>query len=127
MRRSTNKYGARRTVALGRHFDSRAEADRGVELTLLEQAGEIQDLVFQPRLELEPGIFYKPDFGYTEKGRPVFEDFKGVVGDRFRLIVKIWRNHGTAVLRITKRDRRSQSFKIAQEIPPAVKASGGDS
>lgn len=111
-----SKYGARRTAALGRSFDSGAEADRGGELTLLEQAGELAGLTFQPRLELEPGIFYKPDFSYVERGRVVYEDVKGVETERFRLIKKLWRLHGPGPLRITKRASRRDGFRVVQEI-----------
>lgn len=115
-----NKYGAKQTLALGRRFDSGAEAARAAELSLLERAGAIADLVFQPRVELEPGIFYRPDFAYRERGRVVWEDVKGVETERFRLIKRLWRLHGGGPLRITKRSGIRGGFRVVQEVLPRV-------
>lgn len=115
--RRRNKFGAVKTRGTsGRLFDSKAERDRAEELMLLERAGEIRDLVEQPRVELEPGIRFKPDFSYVERGRLVHEDVKGVETERFRLIKKLWRLHGPSVLRITKRRSRKAGFQVTQEI-----------
>ena len=120
-----NKYGARRAVDRnGRMYDSTAERDRAEELRLLEKAGEIRNLQAQPRLELERGIFYKPDFAYEEQvygsayWRPIWEDVKGVVTERFRLICKLWALHGPGVLRITQRRSRKDGFRVTREILP---------
>lgn len=117
MRRT--KYNARPTRCLGRRFDSSAEADRAAELALLEQAGEITGLQFQPRIELERGIYYRPDFVYEERGRAVYEDVKGVETERFRLVKKLWRLHGPGPLRITKRQSRRHGFRVVQEVAPS--------
>ena len=62
-------------------FDSYAEAVRYGELRLLEKAGQITDLVCQPRFDLlvkEAKIgAYVGDFRYTENGKTVIEDLKG--------------------------------------------------
>lgn len=48
-----NKYGARKTLGRdGTRYDSKAEADRAVELALLERAGEIRDLKRQQQFLL---------------------------------------------------------------------------
>jgi hypothetical protein len=83
-----NKYGAKRTVAHGITFDSKAEADRYCELRLLERAGEITDLECQPQFALTiEGVDcgkYIADFGYfsrptnTKRGEHIIEDCKGV-------------------------------------------------
>lgn len=80
--RRGNKYGARRTWSelCQRAFDSRAEAVRGEELRVLELAGEITDLVYQPQWELSdnPRVTYRADFAYTmSDGVRVVEDVKG--------------------------------------------------
>jgi len=50
-------------------FDSRLEAKRGVELKLLEQAGEISELEYQVKFALceKPKITVTIDFCYMEK------------------------------------------------------------
>jgi hypothetical protein len=127
-----NKYGARRAVdGNGRSYDSTAERDRAAELQLLEQAGEIRNLQAQPRVELEPMIFYKPDFAYEElpmawmrddpahaTWRLIHEDVKGVVTERFRLICKLWAIHGPGPLRITQRRSKREGFRVTREILP---------
>jgi len=71
-----------------RHFASKAEAIRGVELLRLQQANQIAALKFQPRFTLNAAkgdAFPKIgtlvlDFSYTDKfkgGELVFEDVKG--------------------------------------------------
>lgn len=90
-----HKYGAKRTVVDGYTFDSKAEAVRYQELRLLEQCGEISDLVLQPTFTLLPAykragktvraITYTADFGYTEDGVQVIEDKKGMLTEVFRL------------------------------------------
>lgn len=116
---SRNKYGAKKTLgSSGRMYDSRAERDRGEQLRLLQIAGEISDLREQTRVELEPGIFYRSDFDYIEKGRRVFEDVKGVMTERFRLICSIWKIHGPAPLRIVKRAKYGGSFCITKTVYP---------
>jgi hypothetical protein len=97
-----NKYGARRTFSelCGRTFASKAEAQRGEELRLLEMAGEISDLEYQPRFTLceKPKITITLDFSYVEQrdlGVPgrgieghsserIHEDVKGVLTRDFR-------------------------------------------
>lgn len=112
-----NKFGAKRARGTsGRLYASKAERDRGDQLRLLEQAKVIRNLGEQPRIELEPGIFYRPDFVYVERGRLVYEDVKGVVTERFRLVCKLWRLHGPAVLRVTKRKGTRSAFIVVREI-----------
>jgi len=49
---SRNKYGAKKTVVGDIKFDSKKEANRFMELQLLERAGEISDLQRQVKVEL---------------------------------------------------------------------------
>jgi len=79
MRKS--KYGAIKTRVNGLVFDSKGEAARYIELTLMEKAGAIKHLKRQ-----EPFIIeingkrigtWKADFTYYEKGELVIEDYKG--------------------------------------------------
>jgi len=84
----TSKYNARRTYSLlcERWFDSKAEAQRGEELALLERAGVIKDLQYQKRFVLcqKPKVTIKIDFAYREWGVQVYEDTKGVLTRDFR-------------------------------------------
>lgn len=106
------KYGARRTEHAGRVYASKAEARRAVELQLLERAGEIRDLEYQPAFDLVVnGVKigrYVADFRYLrsrflpdwtdDRGRRVgvtlwdvvvVEDVKGVATPVYRLKKKL--------------------------------------
>ena len=93
------KYHNKKIEIDGKIFDSRKEARRYKELSLLERAGEIQDLQTQVKFILIPtqreadtigkrgGVHkgkviekecaYIADFVYMENGKKVVEDTKG--------------------------------------------------
>ena len=84
-----NKYGSRKTTVDGVTFDSKKEAKRYQELRILEKAGEISDLRRQVKFELIPSqridgkvaeraVEYRADFVYTQDGKQVVEDTKGL-------------------------------------------------
>lgn len=95
-----NKYGARRTWSnlCQRMFDSRKEAIRGEELTLLEKAGEIKDLEFQPKFILseDPKLTYTADFRYVEDGQSIVEDAKGMMTEATRVRI-VWLKQRTGI------------------------------
>lgn len=94
------KYGNKKVIVDGITFDSKKEAKRYTELKLLERAGQIQNLELQKEFELIPtqreadtvgirggikkgkviehSVKYKADFVYTENGKTVVEDTKGM-------------------------------------------------
>lgn len=97
-----SKLRNRKTVVDGIEFDSRKEARRYTELSLLEKAGAISDLRLQVKYVLIPAqyetyerygkrgqrlkdgerliereIAYIADYVYTEDGKTVVEDVKG--------------------------------------------------
>lgn len=83
------KYNARKTIVDGITFDSKAEANRWIELKALADRGEISLLERQVVFELIPkqlvngktaerSVTYKADFVYHYKGDTVVEDVKGV-------------------------------------------------
>lgn len=94
------KYGNKKTKVDGIVFDSIKEAKRYKELSLMQHSGMIQDLQMQVKFVLIPaqrepdtigkkgGIHkgklierecaYIADFLYTENGKTVVEDTKGV-------------------------------------------------
>ena len=72
-----NKYRNRKTIVDGITFDSKAEANRYIELKMLEKAGYIKQLKLQPKFTLQESyknnkgqtiraITYIADFSYTE-------------------------------------------------------------
>ena len=98
-----SKYNSKKITVDGETFDSKKEYRRYRELLLLEKAGEISNLQRQVKFlliptqyehfkrygkngkELTPGkrvvekeCAYYADFVYTENGRDVVEDTKGV-------------------------------------------------
>lgn len=85
-----NKYHAKRTWSelCGRWFASKVECIRGEELALLEKAGEIYQLEYQPKFILceNPKVTITLDFQYLgDKGNIwVYEDVKGILTRDFR-------------------------------------------
>ena len=80
-----SKYNNTKIRVDGRLFDSKAEAARWQELSLLERAGEITELERQVEYELIPkqkgerAVKYIADFRYKDhEGKTVVEDTKGV-------------------------------------------------
>jgi hypothetical protein len=97
-----NKYNATKTTIDGIKFDSKKEANRYLELKLLEKAGEIAQLELQPRYLLQPAfgknskkyrkIEYVADFQYLDmktKER-IVEDSKGFETAVFKMKKKMF-------------------------------------
>lgn len=88
------KYRNIKTEVNGIVFDSKREAARYMELTLLQRAGEISGLKLQPVFELIVNNMklgkYIADFGYIDnRGRIVIEDAKGIRTPVYRLKKKL--------------------------------------
>lgn len=97
-----SKYGNKKLVMDGEHFDSMKEAARYQELKLLERAGEIRELKRQvpfvviPVQKDEKGkviereVKYIADFTYIEKGKLVrtVEDVKSKATRTKEYIIK---------------------------------------
>ena len=91
------KYGNKKTEFGGLMFDSKAEVRRWVELSLLVRAGKIGRVELHPVYVLAPSVKfigaarakpelrYSADFAYTENGKMIVEDVKGVETDVFRI------------------------------------------
>jgi hypothetical protein len=77
----------------GVRYASKAEAARGSALALLERAGQIANLVRQPRFPLEVNgqlvCTYVADFAYRENDQEVIEDVKGVQTETFKIKRKL--------------------------------------
>lgn len=102
--RRYSKYNAKKIKIDGHTFDSKREAQRYCELKLFLRAGEIKNLVLQPRFLLQDEFFdkneikhkkieYVADFLYIDKaGRNVVEDVKGVLTDVYKIKKKMFLN-----------------------------------
>ena len=96
--RRTNKYFAKKTVAMGLTFDSRWEAERWGQLKSMERAGIVTQLERQIKYELSINDVkicnYIADFRYLleeENGlsKLVVEDAKGILTPEFKLKMKM--------------------------------------
>jgi len=98
-----NKYGNRiikDPVTGKKAYDSKLECRYHCQLIIREKAGEIKDVKQWPSVELLPDIRYKPDFYYVDvdSGHEIWVDTKGVIGERYRIIKKLWRLFGPGIL-----------------------------
>ena len=117
-----SKYGAKSCVVDGITYASGLERTHHNELMLLEKAGLISDLEFQPKpVELTiPArqTMFKPDFRYVENGQVVYTDTKGAETARWRDVKKAWRHSGPAVMRVVKAAGKDRT-RTTEEIPAA--------
>lgn len=95
------KYNAKPIEIDRIRFDSIAEGNRYLQLKALLQNGEISDLKLQPEFLLqEPftdnkgkrhrAILYRADFQYTENGKTVVEDVKGMETQVYKIKKKMF-------------------------------------
>ena len=126
--RMGNKYHAKKAQGYtsGKMYDSMAERDRAEYLKKAEAEGEISHLVEHPKVQLTKYQTYKPDFAYLENGRAVFEDVKGAETERFKINVKLWRERGPGVLRISKRQGKYGKWTFKDIHPDTHDASMSD-
>ncbi len=96
-----SKYNSQKTIALGRQFDSRAEANRYRELVLMLKAGIVTDIECQPVFILQEKfkkngktireIKYIADFKVTyADGHVEIEDVKGIKTEAFKIKAKLF-------------------------------------
>lgn len=96
-----NKYKAQKITVDGKTYASLKEANRHCELMVLEKAGAISDLREQVPFELIPKQYddngkvcecackYIADFVYTENGKTVVEDAKGLKTEVYKIKRKL--------------------------------------
>lgn len=89
-----HKYRAQRTHCANGHWHpSKAEAKRCDELHILQKAGEISRLEFEPPFPVTiNGVkvcTYKADFSYFTRDERVIEDVKGLKTPVYRLKKKL--------------------------------------
>ena len=98
-----SKYNNKKTIVDNIKFDSKAEANRYIELKMLEKARKISDLELQPKFILQEkyinnkgekirAITYKADFCYLEGNKIIVEDVKGVETKEFKIKRKRFEN-----------------------------------
>jgi hypothetical protein len=96
-----SKYGARKSIVDGITFDSQAEATRYTFLRHMQRMGTIGGLQLQVRYRLMAGdtvlkitsptypkgraVTYVADFVYTENGKTIIEDVKGMQTPVYKL------------------------------------------
>jgi hypothetical protein len=106
-----SKYGAKKVIIDGITFDSKKEARRYFELTLLEKAREISGLELQVKFELEGAdgrvlvsdsgrrLSYVADFTYRDQsGALIIEDAKGMETPAYKLKKAIMRSMGHQII-----------------------------
>ena len=98
LRGSPNKFNAVATVVDNIRFSSKKEAERYKQLRILQNVGQISELVLQPnfRLEIDDMLIciYRADFKYKDRaGNLHVEDVKGFQRSRafdlFRIKAKL--------------------------------------
>ena len=100
------KFNAEAIVSDGKHSPSKIEHAVFFQLELREKNGEITDLKKNPTVELLSTplglIKYKADAGYSDKDGPRWVEVKGVEGERWRIIRKLWSLFGPGPLEVYK-------------------------
>ncbi len=122
-----NKYGAIRSENLnfkelsGRSFDSKLERDVAVMLCIRQRAGEISELQFQHVFKLtDADISWRCDFSYQENGELQACEAKGLEGERWRIIRKLWGFYGHCTLHIYVAGNRGP--RLQKTIVPKVQS-----
>jgi hypothetical protein len=108
--RLRNKYRAKAVRYDGIYFPSTGEYNRYRELKLAQSCGEISDLVIHPRYPIvindKHVCLVELDFSYTQNGKTIFEDFKGVYTSESRLRHKLFEAYYGAKVLITRAHSR---------------------
>lgn len=117
-----NKYRVSAPAARtwnGKTYASKAEMLYAQELALRLQAGELAEVVEQPRLWLGvPENVYQPDFLLIPFGdaMPYYVEVKGVETPAFKRNKKLWKRYGRLALHVVK--RKGSRFVTTETITP---------
>jgi hypothetical protein len=98
-----NKFGARKVKHDNHTFDSRLEFAVYSILKLREKAGELSDIQVKDTVYLtDARISYKADFAATDTktGQRIWFEAKGLIGERWRVIRKLWSVYGPGHLEV---------------------------
>jgi hypothetical protein len=107
-----SKYGAVKQTVDGITFASKREAKRYQELRLLEKAGEIKDLVLQPKYSLHAPT---RSFGRALIGHYV-ADFRYLEGPKFFLVVEDAKGFRTQLYAWKKRHVEAEHGIAVREV-----------
>lgn len=106
----------------GKSYPSLIERDYHELLLIRERVGEVKDVEYQPSYTLIAGIKYKADFKYTdvETGVTIVVDTKGnLLGERFRMVMKLWAEKGPGPLHVVKRKKSNDlRFYVWKKVIP---------
>lgn len=105
VRKGRNKYNAKKQEFAGRKFDSGLEVETYKLLLLREKAGEISDINHQVQTHITAArVGYRADFRYFCKRRKeyIYAEAKGLDGERWQVIKKLWTVYGLGKLEIYK-------------------------
>jgi hypothetical protein len=101
------KYGNTKTEIDGIKFDSKKEAHRYIDLSIMVKAGLISDLKLQHKFNLVPSqkggirkelpVSYTADFVYTKDGKTIIEDCKGVKTIQYIIKRKLMKLQGNEI------------------------------
>lgn len=102
-----SKYHAQKTVVNGIAFDSKKEASRYIQLSMMQKAGIIHDLRLQvpfiiiSKSRYGRAIRYVADFVYkAQDGREVIEDVKGMKTPVYRLKKRLMAELGKEITEV---------------------------
>ena len=99
----------------GKTYASKGEMEYAQNLIEQMNAGEIVEIVEQPRIRLGPDSVYVPDFLIMPtSGFPYFADFKGVETPAFRRAKKLWAKYGRLDLVVVKKS--GKKFKTVETV-----------
>lgn len=111
------KYRNCPTLYNGRKYPSKAEAQRAVELDMLEGANEIRMWVPQVGIDLPlPETRYRVDFLVVGLHATWCEDVKGKETPAFEAHVRRWREYGRCDLVILKRVERRRTAGWKRQV-----------
>jgi hypothetical protein len=121
---SSNKYGAKAEVTeAGVRFDSGAERGLYAQLQLEERAGLLSNIRLQQHVHLTLArILYVADFLIFDHalGCDVWCEMKGFETPEWRIKRRLWIHYGPGLLRIYKKDYKTERIFIHEEIKPAA-------
>lgn len=114
-----NKYGAKRVEALGRMWDSGAEAKHAVELDMLRKAGAIEASFAQVQFYLGcPENTYRPDFLIFGVDSVWVDEIKGFQTEKFMRDKRLWKKYGPCTLRVI----RGKKVETIESLNPWTRA-----
>ena len=93
-----SKYHNKRTEANGKTYDSKKEALRAQELSLLLRSGQIAAVLEQVTFTLAGGVQYRADFVILNwDGTFIIEDVKGILTKEYKIKKRLMADRGLEI------------------------------